>query len=129
MEIKKYIRVQDLDIYKLARELSRVGWDIYNILKWQEKKTIGDQFITATDSFGANFVEGYRRFHYLDKIKFYYNSRASLSEANDYWIELLLERNLVNKERYLKYKQTAEKSSLKLQNLISSNYKNKENKN
>jgi four helix bundle protein len=128
MEIKKYIQVQDLDIYKLARELSRVGWEIYDSLKWQDKKIIGDQFITSTDSFGANFVEGYRRFHYLDKIKFYYNARASLSEANDYWIELLFERKLVHKDKYEKYKNIAKNLSIKLQNIISSNYNTKNNK-
>lgn len=28
---------------------------------------MGDQFITAADSFGANIVEGYGRYHNLDK--------------------------------------------------------------
>jgi len=29
MEGKKYIPLKNLDIYKLARELSRIGWEIY----------------------------------------------------------------------------------------------------
>ena len=53
---------------------------------------MGDQFIEAVDSVGANIAEGYGRFHYLDRIKFYYNSRASLIECNEHWIELLKER-------------------------------------
>jgi len=67
MEKGKHILLKDLEVYKLARELSRIGWKIYNNLIWQDKKIMGDQFIMATDSFGANIVEGYRRYHYLDK--------------------------------------------------------------
>jgi len=75
---KKHILLKDLEVYKLARELSKVGWEIYQNLPWQDKKIMGDQFITATDSFGANVAEGYSLYHYLDKIKFFYNTRASL---------------------------------------------------
>ncbi len=121
---RNYIKLQDLEIYKLARELSKVGWKIYERLNWQDKKTMGDQFITATDSFGANVAEGYGRFHYLDKIKFFYNARGSLMEANDYWLELMNERNkIADKKSYSEYKVIAEKASLKLQNFISSTYR------
>jgi hypothetical protein len=53
-----HIRVKDLEIYKSAKALSNVGWEIYQTMDWQTKKVIGDQFITATDSYGANVVEG-----------------------------------------------------------------------
>jgi four helix bundle protein len=129
MEIKKkYITVADLEVYKLARELSKIGWEIYQKLNWQDKKIIGDQFITSTDSFGANLVEGYKRYHYLDKIKFYYNARASFAEANDYWIELLLERKMVDRKQYDNYKKVADKCSLKIQNFISATFKSKNEK-
>jgi len=125
---KKYILLKDLEVYRLARELSKIGWEIYNSLDWQTKKINGDQFIEATDSVGANIAEGYSRFHYLDKIKFYYNSRASLSECNDHWLELLNERKKVNNEDCKKFKTIAEKLSIKLQNFITSTYKQKNNK-
>jgi four helix bundle protein len=129
MEIKRgYVKLRDLEVYKLGRELSGVGWVIYDNLNWQDKKTIGDQFITATDSYGANITEGYNRYHYLDKIRFYYNARASLAEANDYWIELLRERKKVIQENYLKYKEIANKCSIKLQNFITANYKARDKK-
>lgn len=129
MEIKKnkYILLKNLEVYKLARELSVIGWEIYQGLDWQTKKIFGDQFIEATDSVGANIVEGYSRFHYLDKIKFYYNSRGSLGEAKDYWLELLLERNKISKELFEKFKKTAESLSLKLNNFISSTFNAKIN--
>jgi four helix bundle protein len=101
---KKYIQLKDLEVYKLARELSKIGWEIYNDLDWQNKKIIEDQFITSTDSFGANITEGYSRYHYLDKIKFFYNSRASLTESSEYWLELLKERNKIKENNYKKFK-------------------------
>jgi four helix bundle protein len=93
MENKKsYIHLKDLEIYKLERELSKTGWEIYETLDWQTKKVMGDQFITAIDSFGADIAEGYSRYHYLDKIKFFHIARASLVEAADHWLPLLEER-------------------------------------
>ena len=127
METKKYIRLQDLEVYQLARKLSGVGWEIYDSMDWQTKKVMGDQFISATDSVGANIAEGYGRFHYLDKIKFFYNARGSLIEAADHWIGLLRERGKVKDEQHKNFKQISEKISLKLQNLITAVYKAKDN--
>jgi four helix bundle protein len=95
----KYIMLKDLEVYQLARELSELGWDIYESLNWQDKKIMKDQFIESIDSVRANIAEGYLRYHYLDKIKFYYNSRASLSESCDHWLELLYQRKKVKSEK------------------------------
>jgi four helix bundle protein len=125
MEKKKYILLRDLEVYKLARELSKISWKIYNSLGWQTKKIIGDQFIGATDSVGANISEGYGRYHYLDKIKFYYNARASLNECSDHWLELLNERKIIKSEDFIVFKNFAEKLSIKLNNFIAATYKSK----
>jgi len=42
---------------------------------------MGDQFIRSIDSITANIAEGFGRFHFLDRRKFYYNARGSLLEA------------------------------------------------
>lgn len=122
---RKYIKLEDLEVYQLARELSRLGWEIYQPLDWQTKKIIGDQFITATDSVGANIAEGYSRFHYLDKIKFFYNARASLAEAL-HWVDLLYERGKITKAQMQSYKTVGEKLSLKLNNFIAATYRSKD---
>lgn len=127
MSIKNYILLENLEVYKLARELSRIGWEIYETLDWQIKKVMGDQFLESTDSVGANIAEGYGRFHYLDKIKFYYNSRASLTECSNSWIELLYERKKINKDIYMQFKGVARKLSIKLNNFISTTYSSKKN--
>lgn len=94
------MKLGDLEIYKLSREISKDAWDIYNKLDWDIKKIIGNQFICAIDSIGANIAEGFGRFHFLDKNKFNYNARASLLESI-HWLELLEERNKIDKNRTL----------------------------
>jgi len=118
MEKSKYIPLKELEVYQLARELSKLAWNIYEPLSWQDKKIIGDQFIESTDSVGANIAEGYNRFHYLDKVKFYFYSRASLAECNIHWIELLLERNKISEDVFQSFQKIAKKLEVKLNNFI-----------
>jgi len=128
MEVNKnYIPLKDLEVYKFARELSSLGWLVYNEFDWQTKKIISDQYITSIDSVGANIAEGYARFYYLDKIRFYYNARGSLSEACDHWLELLLARGKIAPAYYQKIKQLSIQTSVKLNNFISSTYRSKIN--
>ncbi len=117
-ENKKYIPIKELKIYQLARQLSSIAWEIYSRMSFEDKKTIGDQFIRSTDSIGANIVEGYSRYHFLDRVRFYYNSRASQSEATDHWLELLLERNKIAQETFNQYKQISKDLQIKLNNFI-----------
>ena len=119
---KKYIVLKDLEVYRLARELSAMAWQIYDKLDWQDKKTMGDQFIRSADSVGANIAEGYGRFHYLDKIRFYYNSRGSLLESVAHWSELLYERERITEEQLATFKKVASQLHLKLNNLIKATY-------
>lgn len=86
----KYIPVKELIAYLLARKLSSIAWNIYSKMSFEDKKHIGDQFLRSTGSIGAIIKEGYGRLHYLDKVRFYYDPRASHSEATD---QLLFERN------------------------------------
>ena len=62
---------------------------------------MGSQWIRAIDSIGANIAEGYGRYHYKDKIKFYYNARGSLWEGK-HWLLLLYKRMLISEEDFQK---------------------------
>lgn len=119
---KQYLNLDKLEVYILSRELSKIGWVIYSDFDWHIKKVVGDQFIRSTDSVGANIAEGYGRYHYLDKIKFYYNARASLKESR-HWIELIKERNLSNEENIANYLKIYKEISPKLNGFINSCYK------
>jgi four helix bundle protein len=85
------MKLGELEVYKLAREISREVWLIYERLDWRDKKIMGDQWIRSVDSISANVAEGFGRFHYLDKNKFNYNARGSLFEVLD-WTDKLHER-------------------------------------
>lgn len=126
--MKEYICLKDLEVYKLARKLSDIAWPIYDNMEWGDKKTMGDQFIESIDSVGSNIAEGYGRYHYLDRIKFYYNSRASLNESCEHWLELIYERKKISKELFDRIKNIAKNLSVKLNNFIASTYKAKYNK-
>jgi len=95
----QYIELKDLDAYIFARQYSNFSWIIFKRLDWENKKVMGDQFIRSVDSVGANIAEGYGRYHYLDKNKFYFNARGSLLESR-HWGGLMLERQLITKEEF-----------------------------
>ena len=95
----EYIKLGDLEVYKTAIKISQECWSLYNKMDWQTKKIIGDQFIRSIDSMGANVAEGYGRYHYLDRIKFYYTSRGSLFEAK-HWTFLLKTRKIITNQEY-----------------------------
>jgi len=118
-----FIDLKDLEVYRLARELSGLAWKVYKPLDWNERKIIGNQFIESIDSVGANIAEGYRRYHRLDKIKFYYNSRGSLSEAIGHWLELLADREMIDGRDLKDMRTVADKLSYKLESFIRSTYR------
>jgi len=126
-EKPKYIKLEDLEVYQLARELSRLSWSVFERLSWEDKKVMGFQFVESADSVGANIAEGYGRFHYLDKIRFYYNSRGSFFEFRNHWLELFKERNKITQQEYAEITQICDQFQLKLNNFITSIYRSKNN--
>lgn len=123
MEIRNLIldtmELKDLEIYQISREVSRIAWIHYQQMDWQIKKVIGDQWITAIDSVGANIAEGFGRYHYLDRNKFNLNARGSLLESL-HWTEVLIERKLIEQERFDLLKEKLEVLHLKLNTFIAS---------
>jgi len=70
-----------LEVYQLAEELII---DIYKISKRFPKEEVYgiiSQLRRAAVSVAINIAEGYGRYHYKDKVLFFYNSRGSLLEA------------------------------------------------
>ena len=124
----KYITIENLEAYSLARKLSRKGWAIYKSLSYRDIKIMGDQFIRSIDSIGANIIEGYGRYQYLDKIRFYYIARASLQESCVHWLELLFERVLITEETLHEIKEIFQLLQIKLNNFITATRKVKDNK-
>lgn len=120
VQSQQYIPLDKLELYKLSRELSKIAWKVYQQLNWQARKMMGDQFVESSDSVGSNIAEGYGRFHYLDRVRFYYNSRGSLLESR-HWFELLTERHLIEQvNRQQDYLNVYKKIGPKINSLINS---------
>ncbi len=95
----KYLKLNDIEAYKISFNLSNFIWEI--ILRWEKfaKDTIGKQFMRSIDSISANIAEGFGRYHKKDKIKFYRYSHGSMYESLD-WNEKANKRNLITPEQY-----------------------------
>ena len=77
---------EDLDCWKMAREVREIVRQIVGGLPNEEKYRLGDQLTRASRSITANIAEGYGRFHYLDSSKFFSNARGSTYEVLDHLI-------------------------------------------
>ena len=77
---------EDLDCWKVAREVREFVGEIVGGLPKEEKYRLGDQLTRASRSITANIAEGYGRFHYLDSSKFFSNARGSTYEVLDHLI-------------------------------------------
>ena len=117
MEPIKYLKLNDVEAYKISFHLSNKVWDI--VIKWNHfaQNTVGQQFVTAADSVSANIAEGFGRFGKKDKIKFYRYSKGSLSECFD-WNEKARVRNLISDEVYKQIFSELEKLPKLLNSLI-----------
>lgn len=87
----------DLEILKLAEEVSDSIWS--EVTKWKpfEKDTVGKQFARAADSIGANLAEAYGRFHFGEKLSHVFYARGSLFEIK-FWINRAAKRGLLPEE-------------------------------
>ncbi len=88
-------RIEDLEIYKEALEISDIIWKL--VLNWNgfEKNTVGSQLVRAIDSVGANISEGYGRGSKIDNARFIKIARASLFETK-YWLTQASKRKLIS---------------------------------
>ncbi len=91
------LKVEDLDVYQMAEDLSDKVWDICIEWDYFTKDTIGKQLVRAADSISANLAEGHGRFHFKDRLKFCYYARGSLEETKS-WISKAIRRKLISSE-------------------------------
>ncbi len=92
-------KIEELDVYNLAEEISDEIWNI--VLTWDlfAKDTVGKQICRAADSISANIAEGYGRFHFKENKNFCYYSRGSVLEVKSF-LRKSRQRNLITEEQY-----------------------------
>ena len=111
--------VCELDVYKLAEDLSDLIWRDYD--RWGRKvqNTIGYQVVRASDSISANIAEGYGRYTPADRKKFYLYSRGSFEETKA-WLRKLIRRKILSEQSVEEYKEIIDKLGPKLNAFINS---------
>ena len=75
---------EDLEVWQLGKELTLLAYEIVRHLPDNETYGLGSQIKRAALSVPANIAEGFGRYHYLDRIKFFLNARGSLNELKSH---------------------------------------------
>lgn len=78
-----------------------------------------DQLKRASASIGANIAEGFGRYHYKDKLLFFYNSRGSIYETM-HFIELSYRIGYIDEREKTSPIEELNKLSVRINNFINS---------
>ena len=115
MEIKSF---EDLEVWKRAKELAVKIYKLTTTFPKNEIFGTTSQIKKAVLSVPANIAEGFGRYHYLDKAKFYLNARGSLFELKSH---LLVAADLKFMDETLTKQLTEDidQIGIKINNLIS----------
>ncbi len=82
--LKNIRSFEDLEVWQMGKEIVK---EVYKLTKdFPKEETFGlvTQIKRAALSIPANIAEGFGRYHYLDKAKFYLNARGSLHELKSH---------------------------------------------
>ncbi len=95
----KSLRLEDLEVYKVAIEIGEIVWSVVEKWEYFPKKTLGAQYVNAADSIAMNISEGYGRFHFKENKNFCYYSRGSAKETLTATTKAK-SRNLITEEEF-----------------------------
>lgn len=74
----------ELDAWKESHRLVVLVYKLVKMFPKEEKFGMIDQLRRASSSITANIAEGFGRYHFKDKIHFYYQSRGSVKEVENF---------------------------------------------
>lgn len=88
---------ENLEVYKIAEEISDLVWEI--VYKWEylAKDTVGKQLIRSADCVGANIAEGTGRGSFQDNRRFVRIARGSFYDTR-HWLRRAHKRGLLSTE-------------------------------
>ena len=111
--------VYELDVYRLAEELSDLIWEAYDQWTPKAQNTLGYQVIRSADSIAANLAEGYGRYTPADRRKFYLYARGSFEETKA-WLRKAIRRRVIRADDVPQYKVLIDSLGPKLNAFIKS---------
>jgi four helix bundle protein len=110
---------EDLEVWQKGKGLVLAVYDIAKGFPNGELYGLTAQVKRAALSVPANIAEGFGRYHYMDKAKFYLNARGSLYELKSHLL-VAGELGYGTVEDYKKIMEIIERLSIQLNNLIAS---------
>lgn len=116
-----------LEAWRVNHQLVIAIYKLTATFPQSEKYGLSDQIRRAASSITANIAEGWGRYHFADKNRFYYNARGSSTEVQNHLI-LAKDLDLLSNERYEELKLLSFQGFLLLNGLIRSTllYANRE---
>ena len=114
MEIRSF---ENLEVWQIAKELVVKVYELTAVFPKDEIFGITSQIKRASLSIPANIAEGFGRFHYLDKAKFYLNARGSLFELKSHLL-IAIELKLLDETITKQLIQDIDRLGVKINNLI-----------
>lgn len=94
-------KFSDLNVWQEAHELVALIYQLTNKFPQSEVYGLTAQLRRAVVSITANIAEGFSRYHYKDRLRFYYDARGSLSEVQSEILDAqkvgLITKELLNK--------------------------------
>lgn len=109
--------IRSYDVYILSEQLSDYIWHLYDTWDKKAKNTMGYQIIRSADSIAANLAEGFGRFSYPDRKRFYIYSRGSFEETKA-WLRKAYRRDLLMHEDKIKIQKIVDELGPKLNSFI-----------
>lgn len=88
---------EDLRVFQIVERLADRIWDIVLTWNYFARNTVGQQWVDAADSIGANISEGAGRGTPKDNKRFVRISRGSYNETK-FWLRRAIKRKLISKE-------------------------------
>lgn len=111
--------LEELRVFRRAEEISDRIWETVVQLESFQRGTLGEQLVRSANSVGANIAEGYGRFHYGEKIRFFYFARGSVSETK-YWLRRANQRKMISPELHVDLLQSLERIGSEINRFVSS---------
>lgn len=114
-EIKSF---EDLEVWQLGRTLTLRVYELTEAFPQREIYGLADQIRRAAVSVPDNVAEGFGRYHYMDRVRFFLNARGSLNELKSHML-IGKDLGLFDHDETGSAMELIETLSVKLNNLIS----------
>ena len=113
------MKLEDLEIYRLAMKLGEKVWQIVDKWDYFQKDTIGRQWVKASDSIASNISQGFGRYYYKETRQFTYYARGSLYETRT-WLMKSHSRKLLGDKTFQELNSDIDGLGVKVNNYITS---------